>query len=203
MKTHAKILEAAKLLFNEFGVPQTSLRDIAKKIDISQGNLTYHFPKKEIIFEELYFDFVDRIKAEALIDETSNISMKTFISHTRERMNIMLDYRFLFIDLNHTLREYPKIKQHFNQLGIEQLQAYQSLFKLAIDHDIMRGQAYKDEYTGLACRVKMFNDHWISAAQAQNESFTDSAGKYHDLLTEMLFPYFTKDAQREFLLNRL
>lgn len=203
MKTHTKILETAKLLFNEFGVPQTSLRDIAKKIDISQGNLTYHFPKKEIIFEELYFQYVDKIKSEPLVDDFNSLTLKSFISNTFQRMNIMLEYRFLFIDLNHTLREYPKIKEHFNQLGLEQLQGYQSLFKLAVDHDIMRGQAYKDEYVSLASRVRMFSDQWIATAEAQNEDLSTSVGKYHQLLTEMLFPYFTKDAQREFLLSRL
>lgn len=203
MKTHAKILDAAKVLFNENGVPQTSLRDIAKKIDISQGNLTYHFPKKESIFEELYFEFVDRIKDQALVDENSALNLKSFIVHTRERMHIMLNYRFLFIDLNHTLREYPKIKLHFNNSGIEELQAYQSLFKLAVDNDIMRGQAYKNEYEGLAFRVKLFNDHWISSATVQNFDIEVMVDRYRQMLTEMLFPYFTKDAQREFLLNRI
>lgn len=202
LKTHAKILDTARLLFNEHGVPQTSLRDIAKVIDISQGNLTYHFHKKESIFEELYFEFVDNLAKAPLLEDGQALTLKTLLEQTQKRMEIMVDYRFLFIDLNHTLREYPKIKFHFNQLGKERCAAYLALFKTAVNNDIMRGQAYKEEYESLATRIKLFNDHWLSVASVNEIPLEDIATKHHALLTEMLFPYFSHKIQREFLLEK-
>lgn len=44
--TPARILEAARRLFNARGYASTKLTEIAAEIGISQGNLTYHFPTK-------------------------------------------------------------------------------------------------------------------------------------------------------------
>lgn len=64
MKEHIKedILVVAQQLFNEKGYRNTSMRDIAKALDISVGNLTYHFKKKEdLMFALLQLpDFASR-----------------------------------------------------------------------------------------------------------------------------------------------
>ena len=42
-----KILDVAEMLFSEYGYNGISMRDIADSLDMSVGNLTYHFKKKE------------------------------------------------------------------------------------------------------------------------------------------------------------
>ena len=54
MKTKDKILHQALLFFNEKGVDQVSVLEISQKLNISYGNLTYHFKKKEEIVLSLY-----------------------------------------------------------------------------------------------------------------------------------------------------
>lgn len=51
--TKQKILNTARALFNDYGYNSVSLRDIAKAVGISEGNLTYHFKKKEHLMEQL------------------------------------------------------------------------------------------------------------------------------------------------------
>ena len=50
------ILEAARTLFNERGYSQVTIRMIALELNMSSGNLNYHFKKREDIFETLYFE---------------------------------------------------------------------------------------------------------------------------------------------------
>ncbi len=57
MKTVDKILETALRLFNEEGYIQVGVREISRELDISPGNLSYHFPKKEDILFRLLQDF--------------------------------------------------------------------------------------------------------------------------------------------------
>ena len=50
-KRRDDILDTAERLFNERGYNAVSLRDIAEALQISKGNLTYHFQKKEDLIE--------------------------------------------------------------------------------------------------------------------------------------------------------
>ena len=56
MITKQEILNCARNMFNEKGYDQVSMRAIANKLNISVGNLTYHFNKKEDIFKALLED---------------------------------------------------------------------------------------------------------------------------------------------------
>lgn len=63
MKTNTrhKILLTARTLFNDYGYNGVSLRDIAKAAGISEGNLTYHFKKKENLIEALLLEGEDTL----------------------------------------------------------------------------------------------------------------------------------------------
>lgn len=49
MKTREKIIETALNLFNEKGYANVGVREIARNLGISPGNLSYHFSRKEDI----------------------------------------------------------------------------------------------------------------------------------------------------------
>ncbi|MCB9284625.1 MAG: TetR/AcrR family transcriptional regulator [Lewinellaceae bacterium] len=59
MKTRDKILTQSLKLFNEKGMAQVGVRDIARSLGLSPGNLSYHFPKKE----DLILELVNRMRA--------------------------------------------------------------------------------------------------------------------------------------------
>lgn len=64
MTTKDKIFEAAVNMFNEHGVANVRLQQIADESGISVGNLAYHFKNKDAIVSFVY---------DALFDEFSNI----------------------------------------------------------------------------------------------------------------------------------
>ena len=47
--TARRILEHARRAFNERGVAAVGIRDLARALDLSPGNLSYHFPTKEAL----------------------------------------------------------------------------------------------------------------------------------------------------------
>lgn len=55
MKSDIKqaIMDTARQLFNEKGFHDTGMRDIAAALNISVGNLTYHYKKKEDLIEAI------------------------------------------------------------------------------------------------------------------------------------------------------
>lgn len=60
VNTRTRILRSARRLFNEQGSRGTTTNHIAAAIDISPGNLYYHFPNKEAIIREIHSAMIDR-----------------------------------------------------------------------------------------------------------------------------------------------
>jgi AcrR family transcriptional regulator len=57
IKTRDLILDVALVLFNDEGEPLVTSVDLANEMNISPGNLYYHFKGKEEVVEELYARF--------------------------------------------------------------------------------------------------------------------------------------------------
>ncbi len=203
MKTRDKILQTALNLFNEYGVPNVTLRRIAAEMFISQGNLNYHFKHREDIIEALYFQLFETFETEKAKLDTEKMDFQFVLDSTKAGMEALFKYRFLMIDFNQNMRENPKLHEHFKQLEIVRKQTYLHSFNLAIQAGIMRAPAFEGEYDGLNERIRVFSDFWIASAEIYNEPPEHTVEKYHNLLVEMFFPYFTREAQREFLLKRL
>ena len=54
MKTKDKIISQAIQYFNKYGVTNVPSRTLAKSLQISHGNLEYHFPNKEALLLAIY-----------------------------------------------------------------------------------------------------------------------------------------------------
>jgi AcrR family transcriptional regulator len=62
--TRPKILEACRVLFNERGPAEVTTAEIAQSVGISEGNLHYHFRRKQQILVALFEEFeaaLDRV----------------------------------------------------------------------------------------------------------------------------------------------
>ncbi len=116
MKTKDKILQTSLLLFNEEGEPNVTTVDIANEMEISPGNLYYHFRGKEIIIEELY-DQYDREMTEIL---TGPIEKKLGVEDSWFYLYVVFEqiyeYRFLYFNLTDIMHRYEKIQRRVKRL---------------------------------------------------------------------------------------
>jgi AcrR family transcriptional regulator len=109
MKTRERILHTALQLFNQQGEPNVSTLEIANELEISPGNLYYHFHGKEPLVLELF----ERFQAEMapLLDPPAEAQLDVedywlFLHLIVERL---AQYRFLFQDLSNLAGRLPKL----------------------------------------------------------------------------------------------
>jgi hypothetical protein len=79
---------------------------------------------------------------------------------------------------------------------------YLKSFGIAVENGIMRPPAFEGEYEGLNERVRVFSDYWIASAAVYGEPEETTVDKYHKLLVETFFAYFTEEAREQFLALR-
>ncbi len=121
MKTRDRILDTSLRLFNEEGEAHTTTIDIAGELDISPGNLYYHFKGKDQIIAELFEQF------QLALGQTLNAPLEQPLHEDRGRVEdnwyylyVVLEelyqYRFLYHNMDDLLRRYPKLARGFRRI---------------------------------------------------------------------------------------
>jgi AcrR family transcriptional regulator len=107
--TRHRILVASLLLFNEHGVPRTTINDIADEIDISPGNLHYHFRKKEDIVDALTAEFQADARKVLHPPESDNLALDDFWWFLHQLLELKGAYGFMLTDTEVLADDYPKV----------------------------------------------------------------------------------------------
>ena len=201
-KTSDKILDTALRLFNSYGLSKVTLRTIAKEMGISQGNLNYHYKKRDDIIEALYFQLVksiDETMASLMQNNSGQLNLKTMLSSSTHIMSDFYDYRFLFLDFVQVMREHKAIKAHYLKLGEMREVQFMGMFAFLIENKIMREEKFPNEYKYLYSRFQILGDFWISSAEVMNKKITkETVNQYAFILSQSIYPYLTEKGEKEY-----
>ena len=116
MKTAEKILLISLDLFNRHGERNITSVDIANELDISPGNLYYHYKGKDDIINALVDSYIVKINA---IPQSSdnNEDFYQYLFHYLETMHL---FRFLFQNILEISIQYPAINNKLQRLAKSQ-----------------------------------------------------------------------------------
>jgi AcrR family transcriptional regulator len=125
-RTAERILEVTLDLFNRFGEPNVSTTLISAELNISPGNLYYHYPAKDELINSL-FDRYERALHELLnaADGVRDVEDAWFFLHTL--FELIWQYRFLYRDLNDLLSKNRRLETHFQGVLKDKARAIRSL----------------------------------------------------------------------------
>lgn len=198
MNTKQKILKKALELFNSDGVKEVTLRRIASSLEISQGNLNYHFKTKNNIISALYFELVSKLDTEMskILVEQPIISF--LYESSLVSMNIMYHYRFITKDLYKVLQADEKLKRHYMELQKLRKSQYDYLFQKMVHEELLREEELHEEYSRLYQRMNILGDNWVYAADLASSSHQSNVKYYHALLFEVIYPYLTEKGKKQF-----
>jgi AcrR family transcriptional regulator len=159
-RTRERILETALLLFNRFGAPHTTTADIADEMEISPGNLYYHFRNKDEIIAELFAGFERRLDGLLVSPEGRSAGVEDLWFLLHLLFEAMWDHRFLFRDLDEILSRNRKLASRFALIMRRGSRTVIELCRGLVATGAM--EASEREIAALSDNVGLVATYWIS-----------------------------------------
>lgn len=201
-RTAERILEVSLGLFNRFGEPNVSTTLISSELNISPGNLYYHYPAKDELINKL-FDAYEKKLSELLnaSDAIRDVEEAWFFMHSL--FELIWQYRFLYRDLNDLLSKNRRLETHFQWILKHKARSLRAM----LDSLNRVGALNLDpaEADGTATSMVVVLTYWLSyeyvrdprhALEEDNAQLALLRGAHHVL--SLLVPYL-ESGQRKHL----
>jgi AcrR family transcriptional regulator len=203
-RTAERILEVTLELFNRFGEPNVSTTLISAELNISPGNLYYHYPAKDELINALFGRY-EQALGELLhaADDVRNVEDAWLFFHML--FELIWRYRFLYRDLNDLLSKNRKLETQFQSVLKNKSHAVKAVLDGLSRGSAMRLDSRAAEPTATAMVVVL--TYWLSyeyvrdprnALEPESAGIALLRGAFHVL--SLLMPYL-EPGQREHLLG--
>jgi AcrR family transcriptional regulator len=203
-RTAERILEVTLDLFNRFGEPNVSTTLISAELNISPGNLYYHYPAKDELINAL-FDRYEKSLGEILAaaDGVENVEDAWLFFHML--FELIWNYRFLYRDLNDLLSKNRRLETHFQFVLKNKQRAMHALLDGLARNGAVRITGAEAAPTATSMVVVV--TYWLSfeyvreprkALEPESAAAAMGRGGYHAL--SLLAPHLD-DASRAHLLT--
>ena len=174
MKTAERILITATRLFNDLGERNVTASDIALELDISPGNLYYHYKGKDSILSAIfarYYRDVASALATPIIEtgflDTDDVVERSWLFLTVV-MESMFATRFFYLNQNDLMYRYPDIDRGMRRLmSLKRQMARQLASTLLGSVDIHAHPQRLDQVSDSMAMTLMF---WLSFEQLMEAS---------------------------------
>ncbi len=173
MKTRDRILHTSLALFNQEGEEHTTTIDIANELDISPGNLYYHFKGKDQIIAELYHQYHTALSSTLqapvqapLSEDSRNVEQNWYYLYVL--LEEMYQYRFLYHNLANLLQRYPDIRRQFRRLVALKHTALHAICETLMQQAVLDTGA--EQLHGLVENLTLQLTFWLSYDQLLHEN---------------------------------
>ncbi len=164
-RTAQRIAEVTLGLFNRFGEPNVSTTLISAELNISPGNLYYHFPSKDALVNHLFDAYESAMLG--LLDaaaDVRDVEDAWFFLHSLFEQ--VWNHRFLYRDLNNLLSGNRHLETHFHAVLERKTQAFRQLLESLAAEGLMRIDP--DSVETLSTSMSVMVTYWLSYEYVRN-----------------------------------
>ena len=164
-RTAERIATVSLDLFNRYGEPNVSTTLISSELNISPGNLYYHFPAKEQLVSHLFDNYKnDILKLLDASDDVKDVEDAWFFLHSL--FELIWEHRFLYRDLNDLLSKNRHLETNFKHiLEVKTASLNQLLQALARQGHI---RSEPDTFSTLSASMSVVVTYWLSYEYVRN-----------------------------------
>jgi len=193
-QTRQRILDASLAMFNEQGEPNVTTNHIADELEISPGNLYYHFRNKDDIIEQLFVRYEERMDAALSTPATRLPELEDIWLQLHLVFECIWDFRFLYRDLVDILSRNRRLRLRFARILKRASDNATEVMRGLVKAGIMRASGAEVEAT--ATNILVIATFWLNYASATGERDEQVAIRKGIVQVMMLMAPFLRDAER-------
>lgn len=158
--TAERILACALELFNEFGASNVSSNQIADELDISPGNLHYHYRSRADILTGLFNQLEQALLELAVVPDNSLDSADDIWLFLHLQFERQIAHRFWYREINQLSSEYPALRKRFQAILELQQRSIQRLINQLAESGQLEANAL--ERATLTRNMLLVMNSWLS-----------------------------------------
>lgn len=198
-QTRQRILDASLAMFNEQGEPNVTTNHIADELEISPGNLYYHFRNKDDIIEQLFARYEERMDTALVAPEGRLRDLEDIWLQLHLVFEAIWDYRFLYRDLVDILSRNRRLRLRFARILKRAADNATSGMRGLVQAGVMRASATEVEAT--ATNILVLATFWLNYASVRGDRDEHEAIRRGIVQVMMLLSPLLRDAERLHLNN--
>ena len=193
-QTRERILETSLAMFNAQGEPNVTTNHIADELEISPGNLYYHFRNKDDIIEHLFGRYEERIDAALAAPSGRLPGLEDVWLQLHLVFECIWDYRFLYRDLANILSRNRRLRIRFARILRRADEQAHTVMRGLSQAGVMRASAA--ELDAAATNVLVIATFWLNYASARGDKDEQVSIRAGIVQVMMLLAPFLRDAER-------
>ncbi len=192
MKTKERILDVALKLFNERGTHAITTNHIAEAMNISPGNLYYHYRNKEEIIRALY-GRIDQANDQLFSPSQVPSSLVGLERLLEANYALLWQYRFFYRELIALTQRDPQLKQQYETARKRGFEGFRELLNHFANSGVLKPPKDPKAAQRLAEICWLVSEYWLPFLETGGEPLTPQRLKSGAaLMRQVLEPYLAK-----------
>lgn len=199
MELKELVKDKARALFNERGVMNTTLRDVADALNENYEDITYHYPTQKHVIQELYEDMVGGLQLVSMdILDSGGDLLAVMLNAPKFTFDLSLRYLFLFKDFVEIKRTYSEIAQAIEASNEKRKKTMiQSLLILQFQNKI-RLDLEPQELDYLVELSGVMRTYFLMKQQPSDFEKPELQKEYILYVNQLLMPYLTEEGIKQY-----
>jgi AcrR family transcriptional regulator len=197
MSTRNRILNAALALFNEKGTATVSTNHIAAAIEISPGNLYYHFRNKEDIINALFDRLFTQWGETYHLISNRPLDLADFEALIHSNYQLIWEYRFAYRELAALLHNAPDLHARYQEMRQRGYEGFAELIEVFANAGVLCRPETQEEQKMLTELCWIISEQWPVNLEMSGRVFdADGIEEGVALMRHIFRPYLAEEKKR-------
>jgi len=193
--TKQRIMNKAIELFNKNGYASVNLFELAGALDMTRGNLTYHFKDKDILLKTITDEFWSK-----LAEEKNKTKLLPSFENMHNELQLFYSFqrKYTFIFMDHHVLNHPIIKRKIKDVREQSINDIEATIAFAISAGNMHPEPYEGIYYNLAFNTWMISFYWLNQQMITGGKAKKSSIEGERRIWSLLIPHLTDKGLKAF-----